>query len=59
VKRFQYRHIVVDDEIEDGVENVVFALGEDGGAGLATLAHDGVGTRSAVADRNQVAAPDE
>ena len=59
VKRFKYRHVIVDDEIEDGVENVIFPLGEDSGAGLAALADDGVGARSAVADRHHVAAPDE
>ena len=27
-------HVVVDDEVQDGIEDVILAAGEDGGTGL-------------------------
>ena len=32
--RLDDRHVVVDDEVEDGIEDVVLAAGEDSGTGL-------------------------
>jgi hypothetical protein len=37
--RLEHRHVVVDDEIEDGVEDIIFAMREYRRAGLAPLAH--------------------
>ena len=57
--RLQHRHVVVDDEIEDGIEDEVLALGERGGAGFPMLAHGGVGGRGAVPDADDIALADE
>jgi hypothetical protein len=57
--RFQDRGIVVDDEIEDGIEDVVLATRQRAGTALATLAHPGVGCRCAVAHRDEIAFADE
>jgi hypothetical protein len=35
-------HVVVDDEVEDGIEDVILAAGEDGGTGLKPFANVGV-----------------
>ena len=59
VDRLEHRHVIVDDEIEDGVEDVFLAVREHDRAGLAALAHRRVGGRGAVADGDDVAAPDE
>ena len=53
--RFQHRHVVVDDEIENRVEDEVLALCQRGRAGFPMLAHGGVGGRGAVPDADDVA----
>ena len=55
----QHRHVVVDDEIEDGIEDEILALGERGRAALPMLAHRRVGRRRAVPDADDVALADE
>ena len=35
-------HVVVDDEVEDGIEDVVLTAGEDGGTGLEPFTDGGV-----------------
>jgi hypothetical protein len=35
-------HVVVDDEVEDGIEDVILAAGEDGGTGLKPFTNGGV-----------------
>jgi hypothetical protein len=35
-------HVVVDDEVEDGIEDVILAAGEDGGSGLKPATNGGV-----------------
>ena len=39
VDRLHHRHVVVDDEVEDGVEDVVLAVRQDGRARLAAPAY--------------------
>jgi len=34
-----HRHVVVDDEVEYGMQDIVLAVGEHGRAGLAARAH--------------------
>ena len=57
--RLQHRHVVVDDEVEDRVQDEVLALGEAGRAALPVLAHRRVGGRGAVPDADDVALADE
>ena len=57
--RLQHRRVVVDDEVEDGIEDVVLAVRERDRAGFAALAHGRIGRRGAMAHRHYVAAPDE
>ena len=57
--RLEHRHVVVDDEVEDGVEDEVLALGQRGRAALPMLAHGGVGGRGAVPDADDVALAEE
>ena len=40
--RLDDRHVVVDDEVEDGIEDVILAAGEDRGTGLEPFADGGV-----------------
>ena len=51
--------VIVDDEIQDGIENVVLALRKRGGARFAASPHGLVRCRRAVPDRYDVAFPDE
>src|SRR5882757_5134504 len=47
-------HVVVDDEVEDGIEDVVLAAGEDGGTCLEPFTNGGVWSRCAVTYRYNV-----
>src|SRR6266404_549007 len=40
--RLDNGHVVVDDEVQDGIEDVVLAAGEDGGTGLESFTNSGV-----------------
>jgi hypothetical protein len=55
----EHRHVVVDDEIEDRVEDVILAVREHLRGCLAAQPHRLVGHRGAVAHRDDVAAADE
>ena len=56
---FEHRRVVIDDEIEDGVEDVVLAAGQRPWAAFAACAHRRVGCRGAVANRDKVTFTDE
>ena len=56
---FEHRHVVVDDEIEDRVEDVVLAVREHLRRGLAARAHRRVSRGRAVTDRDHIAPADE
>jgi hypothetical protein len=56
---FEHGGVVVDDEIEDGVENVVLAPGQRPRAAFASFAHRLVGHRGAVPDRHDISFADE
>ncbi len=53
------RRVVVDDEVEDGVQDVVLAVGQHRRAGFAARTHGGIGGGGAVAHGHDVAAADE
>ena len=48
--RLDHRQIAVDDEIEDGVEDIVDAVHQQGGRRLELVAQRAVGARRDVAD---------
>src|SRR6266478_2903789 len=56
---FEHRRIVIDDEIEDGVEDIVLAAGQRPRAALAALAYRRIGRRRAMTDRNKISFADE
>jgi hypothetical protein len=56
---FKHGHVVVDDEIEDGVEDEVLALGQRMRTALPMLAHRGIGGRRAVPHADDIALADE
>jgi hypothetical protein len=51
------RRVVVDDEVEDGMQDVVLAVGQHRRAGFAARTHGGIGGGGAVAHGHDVAAP--
>ena len=55
----RHAHVIVDDEIEDGIENVILAVGKRRGRGLASLPHRKVRGRVPVANGDDIAATDE
>ena len=57
--RLQHRHVVVDDEVEDRVEDVVLAVRQHAGQHSQRSRTARVGGRGAVAHRDHVALADE
>ena len=58
-RRRHHRHVVVDDEVEQRVQHVVDAMGQQLRRGLAAYAHRHVGLRRAMADADDVVLADE
>ena len=56
---FEHGGVVVDDEVEDGVENVILTPGQRPRAAFASFAHRLVGRRGAVPDRHDISFADE
>ena len=59
VDRVEHRKVVVDDEIENGVDNEVFALREAFRARLAAFAHMRIRARCAMAHAHDIAGADK
>jgi hypothetical protein len=56
---FEHRRVVIDDEIEDGVEDIVFAARQRSRTAFAAFAYRRIGRRRAMADGNKISFADE
>ena len=57
--RLDHRHVIVDDEIEDLVEDIVLAVRQRFRAGFAVLAHRRIGRRGPVPHRDDITVANE